>query len=189
MLVQDILSHDPFIESAKRIILRDCSEFIRESSGLPLFKTLPDTYADFQRVKVRQHKRRDPVSHVFEQAFGEQFSNLRQRSVFATSVIPNSSTPSTAFYVIPTNGYKYLYSKEVENSSNEYRDIIETVMRGMSSVNEATQIVTDLVKYTYTSTKLKEGISSGAEVILYGIPAYYAIRISACPDYTDLITR
>lgn len=189
MLVQDILSHDPFIESAKRIIHQDCSDFIRESDGLPLFKTLPDTYADFQRVKVRQHKRRDTVSDVFEQAFGEQFTNLRQRSVFTTSVISEGSTPSTAFYVIPINGYRYLYSKEIENSSSEYKSIIETVMQGMENANEATQIVTDLVKYTYTSTKLKEGIDSGAEVILYGIPAYYAIRTSVCPKYTDLITR
>lgn len=82
-----------------------------------------------------------------------------------------------------------MYSKEVTNSNNEYQTVIETLMQGMESAVEATQLVTDLVKYTYTATQLQEGIASGAEVILYGIPYYYAVRTTVCADYTELITR
>jgi hypothetical protein len=189
MLVQDILTHDPFITAVKQTIQQDCSDFIRESDGLPLFKTLPDTYNDFHRVKVRLQKRRDQVSDVFEQAFGEQFTNFRQRSVFANSTLLESADPTTSFYIFPVNGYRYMYCKEVENSNSEYKTVIDTVMQGMGNVNEATQIVTDLVKYTYVSSHLSEGIASGAEVILYSIPFYYAVRTTVSPTYTNLITR
>src|SRR5512139_2808467 len=64
MLVHDILEYDDFTATTRQAILRDCSEFIHESGGHPLFKTLPSTYDDFHRVKVRQHKRRNGVSDV-----------------------------------------------------------------------------------------------------------------------------
>lgn len=189
MLVHDILEYDDFTATTRQVLLRDCSEFIRESGGQPLFKTLPTVNDDFRRVKVRQQKRRNGVSEVFEQAFGSQFNNFRQRSIFTSSTLTESDDPSSMFYVFPIDGYKFMYSKEVTNSNNEYQTVIETLMQGMESAVEATQLVTDLVKYTYTATQLQEGIASGAEVILYGIPYYYAVRTTVCADYTDLITR
>ena len=53
--------------------------------------------------------------------------------------------------------------------------------------NEADQIIADLLQYTYISDTLNEGIKSQAEIILYNIPFYYAVRANTI-DYGDLLT-
>lgn len=187
MLVRDILKHNAVINDVRRILTNDCSIFLEQSGSTPLYKSLPMTYENFHRVKVRLQKRKDGVTDVFERAFGHEFSNLRQRAVFASPDTPVCESHQEPFYVFPTNGYKFLYSKEVTNSDAEYRSVIDTLVSTMGNLSEATEIVTDLLKYTYMTTNLKEGLDAGAEVIFYGIPYYYAVRVSAFPSYTDLI--
>lgn len=186
MLVRDILEHDSFNSTVRQAIQADCSIFIRESRGLPLFRQLPTSYADLHRVKVRLQKRRDGVADVFEQAFGQQYANIRQRAVFASTSLPTSTEHSEPFYVFPTNGYRFLYSKEVKNSDSDYRNVIDTLVSELGNLTEATDIVSDLLKYTYSTCKLYEGMTSGAEVIFYGIPYYYAVRAEMC-DYGDIV--
>lgn len=188
MLVRDILEHNTFNSIVRQSIQADCSVFIRESQGLPLFRQLPTTYADFHRVKVRLQKRKDAVTEVFERAFGQEYTNLRQRAVFASTTLPPKADHTEPFYVFPIDGYKFLYSKEVTNSDSDYRDVIDKLVSELGNLTEATDIVTDLLKYTYSTCKLHEGLSSGAEVIFYGIPYYYAVRAEVC-EYADLVKR
>lgn len=185
MLIRDILEHNTFSNTVRQTLRTHCSTFLKESGGLPLFKQLPETYADMHRVKVRLQKRKDGVSDVFERAFGHE--NLRQRAVFASSLVPVVTEAQEPFYVFPTDGYKFLYSKEVTNSNADYRGVIDKLVSELGNLNEATDIVTDLLKYTYSTRNLLEGIESNAEVIFYGIPYYYAVRVGVC-DYESLIS-
>lgn len=187
MLIRDILDHSNIASDIRRIVTRDCSTFVEQSSALPLYKSLPSSYEDFHRVKVRLQKRKDGVSDVFEQAFGHTFSNIRQRAIFASPTLPQANETTEPFYVFPTNGYRFLYSKEVTDSSSEYKNVMETLVSNLGDLTEAKEIVTDLVKYTYSSVNLSEGMYSGAEVIFYGIPYYYAVRVSAFQTYTELV--
>lgn len=187
MLVRDILEHDSFNDTVKQALRTNCSIFLRESQGLPIFRQLPSSYADFHRVKVRLQKRKDGVSDVFERAFGQDYTNLRQRAVFTSASVPLVTEHTEPFYVFPTDGYRFLYSKEVTNSNSDYRNVIDKLVLELGDLNEATDIVTDLLKYTYSTRGLHEGISSGAEVIFYGIPYYYAVRAHAC-EYKTLIS-
>lgn len=186
MLIRDILEHNSFNSTVRQALRADCSTFLRESQGLPLFRQLPTTYADLHRVKVRLQKRKDGVTDVFERAFGQEYNNIRQRAVFASTTIPTVTETTEPFYVFPTNGYRFLYSKEVKDSDSDYRNIIDKLVQELGNLNEATDIVTDLLKYTYSTCKLYEGMVSGAEVIFYGIPYYYAVRADVC-DYKDLV--
>lgn len=186
MLVRDIFEHDSFNSTVRQTLNADCSTFLCESKGLPLFRQLPSSYADFHRVKVRLQKRKDGVYDVFERAFGRDYNNIRQRAVFASTSTSPVTEQTEPFYVFPTNGYRFLYSKEVTDSDANYRNVIDKLVSELGNLNEATDIVTDLLKYTYSSSKLYEGMVSGAEVIFYGIPYYYAVRATAC-DYNDLV--
>lgn len=187
MLVKDILEQNAFNDTVRQVLLADCLTFLRESEGYPLFKLLPATYSDMQRVKVRQHKRKDGVTDVFERAFGQTFNNIRNRAVFASSSVPIASTDMEPFYVFPIDGYRYMYSKEVTNSSSDYRNVIDTLVSGLGNLTEATDLVADLLKYTYSYDSLCEGIEAGSEIIFYGIPYYYAIRASAYTSYADVV--
>lgn len=188
MLVRDILEQDEFGNTVRQALKMDCSTFIRESHGLPLYRSLPSTYDDLHRVKVRLQKRKDGVSDVFERAFGHTFANIRQRAVFASTSASYVNEELEPFYVFPTDGYRFLYSKEVTNSDADYRNVIDTLVSELGDLNEATDIVTDLLKYTYSTSALYEGMVAGAEVIFYGIPYYYAIRAAVYEDYNDLIS-
>ena len=91
------------------------------------------------------------------------------------------------FYVFPANGFKFLYSKEVDNSTENYKQVFESIL---DTVGEASgkDIFTDLLRFTYISENLANGIESGAEIIIYGIPYYYAIRESQIDNYDELLT-
>lgn len=167
-------------------IKRECSLFLHEAKGQPLMKQLPSTSFNFQKVKVRLQKRRDQVSDVFEQAFGEQFPKLRQRAVYAYPRVLAETPGHDLFYVFPINGYKYLYNKEVQNSSTDYQPVLETLLQQLDT-QEASEIASELLKYSYVNHTLSEAFASGAEVIFYSIPYYYAVRASACGSYESLL--
>lgn len=190
MLVEDLLGKSHSIGTRDVQTLRsECSTFIRESGGLPLYRNLPVTYADFQKVKVRQQKRKDVVTEVFDKAFGSSFYNLRQRAIFAYPEMPVQDDLTTEpFYVLPINNFKFLYSKEVNNSSTNYQEVINALVEQFIDNNEAVEIVTDLLRYTYVKYNLLEGITSNSEIILYGIPYFYAVRVSAVSAYNKLLT-
>lgn len=181
MRVTDVISRSsPFT-----LLHADCSQYIEESQGVPLLKALPSNYPSIHRVKVRQQKRTDPVTHVFNEAFSD-VRNLRQRAVIAYTN-PTVQEGQEPFYVFPINGYQYLYSKEVQNSSSDYKQVIDTVFEQFTDQAHAAEILTDIVKYTYTNSKLVEGITAGAEIIFYNIPCFYAVKQSAFPDYKHII--
>lgn len=188
MLIEDLIGSSVGlgIREVQQIRL-ECSQFLHEAAAMPLLKALPSTYNNCHKVKVRLQKRRDQVTDVFERAFGGDFVNLRQRAVFAYPSPPSVTEGSDLFYVFPVNGFKYLYSKEVQNSSSDYRRVIDTLVEQFDDTTRASEVVADLLKYTYSSNALREGIDAGSEIILYGIPYYYAIRTSACSDYQSLL--
>jgi hypothetical protein len=188
MIIEDLIGSSAGLGVREvQTIKAECSQFLKESAGLPLLRSLPQTYYNFHKVKVRLQKRRDSVTDVFERAFGSTFVNLRQRAIFTYPRTPELTENTEPFYVFPINGYKFLYSKEVTNSSSDYKRVVDTLFQQFEDQQQASDIVTELLKYTYSSTSLHEGIVSDSEIILYGIPFYYAVRASACQGYGPLL--
>lgn len=190
MLVQELLGDSSGFSTREINTLKaKCTQFLRESAALPLYKLLPKNYNDFHRVKVRQKNLDDKVSEVFNKAFGTQFHNLRQRAIFASGTQPQPTDDVEPFYIFPIDGYKFLYSKEVTNSNSDYQQVMDSLFQQFEDDNKVIEIVTDVVKYTYVRENLVEGIISDSEIILYGIPYYYAVRCVAVPPYGKLFVR
>jgi len=98
----------------------------------------------------------------------------------------SKNTPTTeSFYVFPINGFSFLYSKGLQNSSENFREVLNTLSE---NVHGALEITSDLIKYTYTNNNLVEGIMSESEIIFYGIPFFYALRVADINSYAKLIT-
>ena len=172
------------------LIKRRCDQFLEESGGFPLVKQLPHTYEDFQKVKVRKRKHSNTFSSTFNGAFKDELYDLRERAIFANGLINYEHEIQESFdlfYVFPINGYKFLYSKEVENSTENYKQVFESIFDQLSE-ESAKDVFTDLLRFSYLSENLAEGISSNAEIIMYGIPYYYAIRESQIYNYDELLT-
>lgn len=188
MLIEDIIGQTANLGTRELAIIQtECSQFLSESAGLPLLKPLPTVYQNLQRVKVRLQKRTDVVTEVFNKAFAERFTKLSQRAVFAYANAPHLMENQETYYVFPVNGFKYLYSKEVTNSTQDYKRVIDTLFEKFDDSAKASEIVTDLLKYTYASSNLSEGIAASSEVILYGIPYYYAVKVTAANGYANLL--
>lgn len=188
MLVEDLIGKSATLGTREvHLIRQSCGQFIRESGGFPIYKNLPTSYNDFHKVKVRQHKRRDKVVEVFNKAFSAEQANLRQRAVYSYGAVPSIQEGMETFYVFPTDGYRFLYSTEVKNSGDNLRNVLDVLFEQLEQ-KEAVEVVVDLLKYTYSKTHLVEGILAKAEILFYGIPSYYAVRVSACKNYRDLLT-
>jgi hypothetical protein len=186
MRIHDLLHQSPELS----ILVQHCSQFLEESEGLPLFKMLPTAYDDFHKVKVRQKKQQD-LDVVFNEAF-RQYPGLRQRAVFAQPygsfhAIGEGKDP---FFIFPIDGYKYMWSTEIENSHEEYQTVFEAIVKGVGAKMGA-GVITDMLQFTYTDANLTEGIENDSEIIFYNIPYYYAVRTSypsAEDDYVNLLT-
>lgn len=163
---------------------KECSIFLKESQGQPILKNLPSTYEDFHKVKLRQRKKKGEFYKTFNEAF-DNIPNLRQRSITvngeSTFVAENKETEP--FFIFPIDGYKFMYSLEVMNSKQDYKDAFEKIVE----IFEDKEIVEDLLKYTYTSKNLLEGIEHGSEIIIYNIPYCYAIRANI--DYMTFLEQ
>ena len=190
MLIKDILSSAQSEDQYLSIVSEKCSRFIEESEGFPLLKNLPTSYNDVYKVKVRKQKKTNEVSESFNEAFKNQLTDLRQRSIFAyASYDLPIIEEQEMFYVFPIDGFKYMYNSKVTNSGEEYKEAIDKISEQFGNDNqEAIEIITELLQYTYTSTNLVEGLRKGAEVIVYSIPYYYAVRASIFEDYNQLLT-
>lgn len=187
MKVDEIFSDDPILTNVRAINHR-ITQFIEESKGVPLLKNLPSSYGDFHKVKVR-FKKPSEFSQTFNHAF-EDVSHLHQRAIFAngpSSFERSTDTSQEPFYIFPTNGYKFMYCTEVSRSSVEYKQVFDALFEQFGNdKGQAIDVISDLLKYNYIKENLYEGLSSRAEIVLYGIPFYYALKQSLVKDYTDL---
>ena len=188
MLIEDLLGKPTSLASHERYILKtNCSQFIEESIGNPLFKSLPTSYGNFHRVKARLQKRKNELTEVYNKAFNH--TNIRQRAVFAYASPPPIIEDTDSFYVFPINGYKFLYCKEVIDSNSDYKRVVDTLFEQFNDTSKATEIITDLLKYTYLTENLHEGIVAKAEIILYNIPKYYAVRVNPNQEYSEILAQ
>lgn len=187
MLIVDFLNKSSTTDHELVNIRKECSQFILESRGIPIYKNLPTTYPDIHKVKARFKKTKDNVSEVFNQAFSHKTQNIRQRAIISQTHFPMQCESLEAFYVFPKNHYQFLYSREVTNSNSDYKQVIDTLFEQFDDSQKATEIVTDLLKYTYSTQDLYEGLYANAEIIFYGIPYYYAVRVDSNIDYKQII--
>lgn len=191
MRINDLYrNHESTIEV--QLLKTKCTQFFKESCGLPLLKNLSSAYNDFHKVKVR--KRKSDVgdfTETFNEAFETQHPGLRQRAVFANGSVsfqPLVCEEFEPFYVFPIDGYHFMYSKEVQNSGHEYKQVFETLFEQFGE-EKGNAVLTDLLRFTYTSKALNEGIESGSEIIIYGVPYFYAMRTTAVEEYDELLSK
>lgn len=185
MLIEDVIGGEVSFSTKQALqIVRECSDFLKVSGHLPLYKALPSTYQDFQKVKVRKKQSKNIVNEVFNHAFQQEFPAIAQRAIYCYAYKPQLIENTDLFYVFPKNGFKFLYSTEVENSTENFKQVIETLLDSFEDQAKVVDIVSDVVRYTYSHEKLFEGILSKSEIILYNVPYYYAVRVKACLDYS-----
>ena len=194
MRVDDLIQSEDSREELS-ILADRCAEFIEESGGHPLLKNLSNEYGDFHKVKVRKRKRRkqDPqqLAKIFNETFEDEIQNLRERAIFANGIATFTESVNEdlePFYIFPTDGYEFMYSQEVENSSQDYKTAFDAIFEEFGT-EKGNGVMKDLLKFTYTSDNLAEGINSGSEIIIYNIPFFYAIRAETVNDYDELITN
>ena len=181
-------------ESTKefQLLKKNCSQFFLESCGLPLLKNLSNSSDALHKVKVRKRKGEiGDFTETFNEAFETQHPGLRQRAIFANGIAsfqPIQTNESQPCYIFPIDGYKFMYSREVENSGHEYKQVFETLFEQFGE-EKGNEVLTDLLRFTYTSKNLNEGIETGSEIIIYGIPYFYAYKVNATDGYEHLLSK
>jgi hypothetical protein len=167
-----------------------CSNFLEMSGGLPLLKNLPCHYEDFRKVKLRLRKKQsnEKFNKTFNEAFDE-IPHLRQRAMFANgpSTFIAENGEKEPFYIFPVDGFQFMYSLEVTNSNTDYMEAFDTLLSSVSSGVD--KLMEQVLKYSYTHSKLDEGIEHGSEIILFNMPFCYAIRVSSVEGYDEILDR
>ncbi len=198
MKIIDILQTDNNVTNislSERRLLKTCTQFLYESKEQPLLKNLRlknlrEYHKTVTKVKVRFHNRTNIVIETFNSAFEQKhgISNLHQRSIFANGIKSfNEGVDMKPYYIFPKNGYKFMYNVGVENYNETYKYTFDSLHEQFGDTAHAATLMTDLLQYTYTSSNLAEGISTGAEIIIYDIPFYYAVSQEAI-EYPALLS-
>jgi hypothetical protein len=168
-------------------ITDECFEFLTESGGKPLLKNLPRQRDGFIKVKVRHKRATDSFYESFNTAFEHERTRLWQRSVFAQgekTFAPSTDPTLEPFYIFPVDGFRYMYNPYT-TSTVEYK---ETFRKLLANVGDAApELFQTMLKYDYVFDRLGDGISGGSEIIIYGIPYYYALRKSLIDDYRSFL--
>lgn len=193
MRVNDLIESSYPKEDIK-ILNERCSQFLNEAGNCPLLKFLPNKYNDFHKVKVRRRKNynagKEEFAGAFNEAFDTQIKDLRERAVFAngpTSLQKREKTDQDPFYIFPIDGFKFMYSTEVEHSSTDYKHVFDAMFEAFGH-DKGNEIITELLKFNYKSSNIHEGIVQGAEIILYNIPYFYAVRQTTI-NYNQLVEQ
>ena len=188
MKIQELLSnHQKLPADYVHAIRNTCGDFIYSTES-PLIKNL-NMDSLVSRVKIRHHKRNDPFVEVFNDALLKKFgkTNIHQRCIFANG--PDSFKKvhnQTPYYVFPIDGFSFLYSRQITDVNEEFRDTLSVLKNSIDS-SEAFSIVHDLLLYTYESSNLEQGIIDGCEIIVYDIPYYFAVNVKSFPVYDQLL--
>lgn len=167
-------------------ILKECNQFLAESNSKPLLRALPKIGDGFRKVKVRKkNKYNDPLEQYFDIAFLNKYREIRLRSMIVQTTAPNLTTEDKElFYVFPINEYKILYNRQIDSYA-AYAASLRPVVENLDS---AESLLVHLFEHTYESHSLEEAIDAKAEILIYNIPYYYAIRSSLYQDYNDVLT-
>jgi hypothetical protein len=81
-----------------------------------------------------------------------------------------------------------MYNTQVVDSNQDYKQAFDSMLEQFNDNDQAIQILSDLLQYTYTGENLTEGLDHGAEIIMYNVPYYYAIRTTVVDSYDELLT-
>lgn len=165
-------------------LVKECNQFLQISDGNPLIKNLPIHNDGFRKVKVRKKKNiKEDFVELFNEVF-EDHEDLYQRAIFASSntVTPNITDQIEPFYIFPIDGFKFMYAENVSNTSDTYKEIFDKLMQNLDNT-QGIELFSDVLRFNYKKDNLAQGIKTGAEIIIYGIPYYYAIRKSLIDDY------
>lgn len=172
------------------IIIRECKEFLKASNGNPLIRFLPQPGTEYRKVKVRKRSRKSSVDDLFNTVFSEH-PDLRQRCIFANgekgepAVKTYANSGTEAFYVFPIDGFRFMYSPRVTHSETEYAKLYEEVA---TMHDNPTDLLAEMLKFDYTSDDLETAINNGCEIIIYGIPYFYAVKKSSILSYSTLFS-
>lgn len=164
-------------------IAQECGLFLIESQGKPIVKSLPKHADGYRKVKVRKKKAKDEFTTKFNESFFTEFNDIRNRAVFVNGHQPQTEE-TELFYVFPIDGYRFMYSPAVFNSTELYKDTFDKLIN-TAGKNNGMEIFTEMLQLTYTYDNLPAAIDSGCEIIIYDISHYYAVRKSLIDDYSN----
>lgn len=163
-----------------------CADFLRESSGIPLVKMLPKSTHGFCKIKVRK-RRTDIFSTVFNEVYKETHKEILNRSILANGIWATDDRGGTRepFFVFPINGYKFMYSVDSTICTEETKQSLFFLLETMH-IDDVADILDSNLPSLYTCDNLKEGLEMGSEMMVFGIPYFYAVRCSLVDSYSAL---
>lgn len=166
----------------------ECNQFLESSNGHPILRNLPSIGLGFRKVKVRQKKRTDAFINSFNEAFYEERKNLLRRAVIAHGIssLNESQVNEEPFYIFPKNNYKFMFCQNPNVTTEMYKNTLDSLIHAVGTESGQT-VFHEILQHQYEFSNLEKGITSGAEIILFNIPYYYAIRESLVVDYKKLI--
>lgn len=174
MISSDFITED--IDKYMEIIRRDCSQFLKESNGVSIYRGM-NSDEEFMKKKPRNVKRtpidlpqkyHDAINLHFLDEYGRMFRN----GVFGTGNYNDAGYYGRVYAIYPVDRYQYLWSPQISDLLSMYQyyagDILSTITPD--------SFVRDIAdEYKYRMTDLPRAINSGKEIMIY-CKHYYAIR-------------
>lgn len=162
-------------------IRKNCSDFLEKSNGIPLKKTMRGDMEGFARVKIR-HKKASQFSEAFSKEFSHIDPLLYKRCIMAGEPwCEATSGRDEQYFIFPPNGFKVLTFSNNFVSTKILSESFEKINKVNDEFSRSflESILRENVKYD----SLYEGLTSGNELLIFGVDHYYAIKCSLIEDY------
>lgn len=170
MSFKDYLVEDTVltIKEIYNSIKNECSEFLKESRGNPLYRGIKDSKNPFLEIVPREDRKpRDSYiksQETFNKFFFEHYGvkDIRSRAVFTSGSLQDVNEYGFTYAIFPVDGYTYWWSPKVFDLTISYD---AALYRGEDIFQ----------KVEYTDDNLHRAINSGKEIMIL-CKKYYAIR-------------
>lgn len=168
---------EPIVNEFYDFVREKCFTFVNQSQDIPLYRGINESYTKFNRMIFTPKKNRLPkdmpmdLHNIFEELFYDKFNWLpRSEGVFAIGDYRKSSYYGDVWRIYPTNGFKFLWSPEIQDLYVSIENSLARKQLNYSRVKLLNDDVLGELLYnlveTYQDTNLPEAIKSGHEIMI-----------------------
>jgi len=150
-------------------ILLECSDFLMESQGIPMYKYLPESYKNQDKVKIRLKSQSEDYHNHMDNSLN--FKNFNNRSLTCYTGADTPQDGYAPYFIFIPDGYKYIYTKD--NMDIDLKLLFSELSDKLESGADTFE---ELLKYSYNLTNLHSGLTNNDKIIFYNIPYYYCIK-------------
>ena len=182
------------------LLKKDCSEFLKESNGLYLYRGIPNQSNELIKIIPRSDRKpknsRVKQQELFNEAFEKihGIKDIRSKAIFSSGRHADTEVYAhgkESYIIFPVDGYTYWWSPNIGDVYVDFMDFLASNEYTYNTLRDEWPegSFEEFIEFgEYTNQNLAKGIKSGNEIMIL-CKEYYGIRANTNVDLEKLWSK